>query len=367
MPDCLIASLVRGGYSVDIAADLLRDGSCADYWQCCFSSIELEIRVMFKSPSNLIAVLMVSLLCSANANARWYQGSWNGLNDPLFEAHHIDSYEMTLSDTGGVASVYYPNTRGKDARNHPSNDSRFPIVVLLGGGGPDARQLYSTFAKGVAQYGFVFVLPNNASSVFNSASFNDVHLITAVLNEMRKEESDPDSPVYGIVDSSRLALSGHSFGGVTALTAIGGFCQWPFCDVSRGFQRPPELEAAVLLAAHAGELAIDNSGVPVAILTGDGDRAFDDYRVGYDKLEPPKAFIVVEGTAHLGPLDVQPFGVATDRGEPEQIIPSSIAAGRWARWAGLFLRAHMHGDWRANMKIYRSGGTDGVTVEGERR
>jgi hypothetical protein len=328
-------------------------------------------RVMFKLPNRLLAILILSLLFSASANAeRWsgYQSASTSITDPLYKAHQIGSYELALSDTGGVATVYYPNIHGKNARSHGSNVNRAPVVVLLPGGAGGRRQIYSIFAKGVAQYGFVFVVPNNVSSVFNNtAGFSDVHLITAVLNQLREEENDPDSPLYGIVDSNRLALSGHSFGGVTALTAIGGFCQWPFCDESRGFQRPPELEAAVLLASHAGELAIDNSGVPVAIITGDGDRAFDDYRVGYDKLEPPKSFVVVEGTAHLGPLDIQPPGVAEGRGEPEQIIPSSIAAGRYARWAGLFLRAHMHRDLFAKRMIYRSDGSDGVVIESVRK
>ena len=102
-------------------------------------------------------------------------------------------------------------------------------------GGNTIREQYGTFAKGVAQYGFVVVIPNNMSSIMTRKGFNDVHLIDAVLNQMRKEENNPESPVNGIVDPSRLALSGHSFGGgVTALTATGGLCEVPFCDKGRG-------------------------------------------------------------------------------------------------------------------------------------
>ena len=111
---------------------------------------------------------------------------------------------------------------------------------------------------------------------------------------------------------------------------------------------------------------MDSSGVAVAVITGGEDRALNEYRAGYQKLELPKSFIIIEGTAHHGMMDSVTRERSKKRGEPYQIVPSTIAAGRFARWAGLFLRAHMYEDPYAQQMIFQSGEHEGVIVESAR-
>ncbi|NND54845.1 MAG: alpha/beta hydrolase, partial [Gammaproteobacteria bacterium] len=237
---------------------------------------------------------------------------------------------------------------------------RFPVVVMLQGARVD-RDYYSSFGMHLARYGFVVVIPNNTSPL--GENFTEGVVMQEALEQMRLENGDPDSPVYGLVDGSKLGISGHSFGGAAALYTITGICGFPFCNPASGFTRPPELKAAALVGTSSRGLDIDSAGIPVAITSGDEDSGSAEGLETYATLEPPKAFITVHGTNHFGMTDIDaPPGANADRGEPEQIIPQAISAHRYARWSGLFLRAHIYNDKRAWRRIYRNANHDGVTV-----
>ena len=50
-----------------------------------------------------------------------------------------------------------------------------------------------------------------------------------VLAQMTVEDEKESSPLFGIVDITRMGLAGHSAGGAASLFAIDGSCQFPFC------------------------------------------------------------------------------------------------------------------------------------------
>ena len=307
-----------------------------------------------------LALTFAALLWGVPAYAQGEGWSVQAFGSPPFRSHQIDSYEIGLEATNGVADVYFPDVNGSAARNYWRHERPFPVVVYLQGA-QLKKEMLSMFALGVAQHGFVVVVPNNVSRVLGEG-FSDVHLITSSLEEMREEELDPDSPLFGIVDPSRLGLSGHSFGGVAASNAIGGVCFPTWCDTSIGFQRPPELLAAAIISSATGS-ASPNSGIPVAVILGSNDQRRADYEVGFNSLQPPKAFIVVEGANHYSVLDTEPEASRERRGEPPQIYRQSISATLYARWAGLFFRTHILKDWRAGAIVYRSAGEEGVDVQ----
>ena len=306
------------------------------------------------------AIAVAGLLWGVTAYAQ--RGGWSAqaVGSPPFRSYQIDSYEIELEATNGVADVYFPDVNGSAARNYWRHERPFPVVVYLQGA-QLKKEMLSMFALGVAQHGFVVVVPNNVSRVLGEG-FSDVHLITSSLKEMREEQYDLDTPLFGIVDPSRLGLSGHSFGGIAASNAIGGVCFPTWCDTAIGFQRPPELRAAAIISSVAGG-ASSNSGVPVAVVVGSNDQRRADYEAGFNSLQPPKAFIVVEGANHYSVLDTEPEASRERRGEPPQIYRQSVSATLYARWAGLFLRTHILRDWKAGAIIYQSAGEEGVDVQ----
>lgn len=289
---------------------------------------------------------------------------WRGAAWPrLIPVRRIGSDDQVITGSGDPADVYYPEPLPGKRSAHID---RYPLVVFLQGALVD-KEYYTQYALELARYGFVVVVPNHISSILGgSGYFAEMKVITDVLEHMRLEDASPDSPVYQIVDTSRMGLGGHSFGGATALFAIAGICTFPFCRPSEGYQIPPEVKAAALSGTNSQSFTVDTTGTPVALISGDEERSIDDAMRTYQTLALPRAFVTVHGTNHFGLNDIsEPPGAQTDRGEPEQIIPQSLTATRFARWAGLFLRAHMLHDPIAWRIVYRSGGDENVTVVGE--
>ena len=84
--------------------------------------------------------------------------------------------------------------------------------------------------------------------------------------------------------------------------------------------------------------------------------------------EAPKAFVTVDGATHYGMCDADvPPGARAKEDEPVQSVPNAITASRYARWAGAFLRAHLHDDVWAARRVYRPVDSPGTTVVSQRR
>ena len=280
-----------------------------------------------------------------------------GLGQRLVPTQNINSVAQKITASGDHADIYYP-----DLPIHGASVHRLPPVILLQGAQVD-KQYYSQFAQELARYGFVVIVPNHVSRLFGSGLFAEMNVITDTLAHVKAETMDPDSPLYDIVDTTRAALSGHSFGSAAALFALASYCTFPFCDTQEGFQLPSEIKAAALIAGNSGAIDLDTQGLATALLIGDLDTGLEESAAAYETLEAPRAFIVVHGANHYGLNDVaQPPEAQVRAGEASQTLPQSITASRFAHWAGLFLRAQLYRDKRAARRIYESGGDDDVTV-----
>lgn len=244
---------------------------------------------------------------------------------------------------------------------------RFPLVIMSQGAKVD-KEFYSMLASNVAAQGFVVVIPNQRNRFFNDTlRYSEMYTITEVMDHMRAEDADPESPVYGMIDMDKLGLMGHSFGGASTIFASANQCVPPFCDAEIPFERPAELRATVLTSSNAGKIDIDTSDVPVAIIGGTFEVGRTNQLITYDNLEAPKAFFTVIGANHYGMCDADaPPGASAKDGEPAQSIPNAITAARYGFWAGLFLRAHVLDDKRAADRIYSKIGIEGVTIESQR-
>lgn len=317
-------------------------------------------------PLLLLAFASLQALAGgANTNTAAAASEWNKAKAPrVFPAEQVNAYKLTIEASGDEADVYYPQPR-EDRRWFYVD--QFPVVLMMQGAMVD-KEYYSVLATSVARQGFVVVVPNQHSSAFNALRYAEIATINEVLVQMRAEYMAPDSPVYGIVDPNRLALMGHSFGGAAVMFAVGEFCFFPFCDPNVGFERPPELQAAVLTASNARSFDFDTTGVPVAIVRGGDEIAVADQDNTYETLETPKALVTVAGANHYGMCDADvPPGARAKEGEPVQALPNAITATRFGYWAGQFLRAHVHNDVRAKRRIYNPAETEGITIVSQQR
>lgn len=270
----------------------------------------------------------------------------------------------TTTPAGDAADVYYPTDRS--GRAPAVLGLRHPVVVLLQGAQTD-KSAYSKVAGLVAGHGFVVIVPNHARAFPPGAPpalFTEESVIIDAFAAVRAEASSALSPLAGRVDETRLALIGHSFGGVATLLGVAGTCAPPFCTPGT-YARPDALKAAIVYGTNytAGDphvaLPIDTSAVPVAMVQGtlDGRSLPALGALTYAELEPPKAFIEIEGANHFGITDTgAPAGAVPDPSSAS--IAQDAAIERIGTWAAVFLRWSVNGEPAAREYLRSSGSPD---------
>ncbi|HEY9782809.1 MAG TPA: chlorophyllase [Leptolyngbyaceae cyanobacterium] len=277
---------------------------------------------------------------------------------PLFD--NVDSYTTTISANNDSADIYFP--KPTDLNSHTDAYS-FPITLLLQGANVD-KSNYSKFASIVASYGFIVVIPNHEKSVPElnlTGLLSETSQIEAVQAQIKAENSNPASPIAGIVNTQKLALLGHSWGGAVGLSVIANLCLPILCD--HGYSRPDELVAGAFFGANLRHpttqefVPINNSGIPIALFQGNNDSIALPERAEktYEQIQsPPKILINVSGVNHYGITNTNnPDGAKPDANMGA--IAQDVAVETVARWSGVFLRASVLNNKDAIDYIYSQG------------
>jgi dienelactone hydrolase len=259
---------------------------------------------------------------------------------------------------GDPADIYYPDP--PDLRTFGYS---FPVVLLLQGA-KVARGFYGGVATGVAAYGFIVVVPDHMSNnIGGPGLYAELGEIAAAGAQMKIEAMSEAAPVRGVVDTTRMALMGHSYGGASGLSGMASLCfpPIPLCT----FQRPPELAAGAfygtnLAAPVLGVPALDTGALPVLLVQGDRDgKALPaDALKTYDQIQTrPKAILTLLGANHYGVTDADnPAGA-----DPEvnaQTLDHAVGVASTARWIGVFLAAFLQGDGAARAALRSAGAHD---------
>jgi dienelactone hydrolase len=271
----------------------------------------------------------------------------------------VSSFTTSLL-SGDQADVYHPA--------HGAPDS-FPVIAFLQGGLVD-KSLYSGFARELAGGGYVVVVPNHFQALVPGLPpqlFSSQRVVNDVLASMTAADANPASPLYQIVDTNNLGVSGHSFGGAAALYTVEGSCNPPFCF---GFYvRPPQLKAAAVYGVNtvnpAGILLdVNTSAAPVALLQGsvDGRATPAKAALTFGLMETPKALITFDGLNHWGIADVQnPAGNTPDPNP--QTRPQDWGIDKTAKYARVMFDAYLKGDHGALKKLRREQSENGVNID----
>lgn len=225
----------------------------------------------------------------------------------------------------------------------PAEASGAPYPVVLFSHGNKGINFQSfTFTSYLASHGFIVAAPNHAgNTMYDSPSDEQMAQValdrpwdlTFVLRMLRGANEDPANPLHGAVDTSRVAVTGHSFGGFTTLLLAGAdvdrdaavarcaagvegdvFCPyvgyWPAgMVVSRPVEMAPLVAAAVALAP-GGYAAFGDEGLalvtaPTIVMGGTLDEyTRNDLRPIYAALPPPKARVEIADMGHLGFSDI---------------------------------------------------------------
>lgn len=325
----------------------------------------LKPELMMNISAHFLSAKTITIICAITALAvtlgsKAYAATLD--YSPQFK--EAESYSTTISANNDLADIYYPKPS-----NLQSGKYSFPIALLLQGALVD-KSFYSDYASLVARYGFVVVVPNHFRSLpINATSppslLSETSQIGAVLSQMAIENTKPTSPIASVVDTQRLGLLGHSFGGAVGLSAIANKCLTELFLCREPFTRPKELLAGAFFGANLRNpitnefVPIANDGIAVALIQGDIDGVAlrDRAQSTFDRIQtPPKALISVKGANHFGITDVNhPAGANPDRNTPT--LDRAVGIETIARWSALFLRANMLEDPAAYDYIYSQGDT----------
>ena len=264
---------------------------------------------------------------------------------------------------GDPADVYYPDPPDLHTPNYS-----FPLVLLFQGA-KVGRGFYSSVASLVAGYGFIVVVPDHMSNNIGGAGlYAELSEIAAVRAQMKLEAASATAPVRGVVDTARIAMMGHSYGGASGLSGMANMCFPPVPGCA--FTRPPELVAGAFYGTNLatpifGVPALDTGGLPVLLVQGDKDgKALPaDGQATYNQLQKrPKAIITLLGANHYGVTDLDNPAGADPEANPQTLDHAAGVASN-GRWIGVFFAAFVNGDMAARGALRTAGMLDpNVTI-----
>ncbi len=147
-----------------------------------------------------------------------------------------------------------------------------------------------------------------------------------VVNELERQNARPDSPFAGKLDLSRLAIAGHSLGGLTAIL---------------GIDQEPRFKAAVVIdGVLPDELGSETQTPVLMLIAGNDNWSESRCRLG-SRLRGPQFVVNFPGAEHVTPSDAVWLAkgvIKTGNMGPEK----TIAAIR--DYVATFLDANLRGE-----------------------
>lgn len=221
----------------------------------------------------------------------------------------------------------------------PLDASGGPYPLVLFSHGSCGTPLQSRFLTPLlASWGFVVVAPPHpGNTIFEFPACSSGAALGAalverpqdmvfVLDQVLAANLDPPSPLFGAIDDSRIAMTGHSFGGLTTylVTAI-----------------EPRIDVAVAMAPAA----FPNSILPVPSLTvlGVVDTVVSNptARAAFDRSVSPRMLVEIEKTGHYAFSD---FCLQASNCNPPITLTNDESHDAVLRWVLPFLKARLAGE-----------------------
>jgi len=110
-----------------------------------------------------------------------------------------------------------------------------------------------------------------------------------VVDELERLSESTGTPFAGRFDLTRLALAGHSLGGLTA---------W------FGVQRDARFRAAVLVDPYLPDIPVGSTGTPILLLTMGREQRNEDECQLWSDLRGPRLAVNLRGAEHVTPSDL---------------------------------------------------------------
>lgn len=194
---------------------------------------------------------------------------------PVADVGDAPLHQYTL-----IPGVYYESPDAVTATaDQIAPDGPYPLVVYTHGSG-GLRYIASYYTEAIASYGYIVAAPDHTGNTaadrllgseaeFDVTALNRPNDVEAVINAMLDLTSTETAGFVAAVDPDSIAVTGHSFGGFTALAVAGGY------------ENP--------LGSFVADGRVD-AIIPLAPATGDGTRLMSD--AGLESIQVPTLVMV---------------------------------------------------------------------------
>ncbi len=197
------------------------------------------------------------------------------------ESRPVVSYGSTISDVRPLDTLLW----------YPAVPGRWPLVLFAHGYavGPDP---YASLCEAWAAAGYVVAAPRFPRTDEHVAGENldesDLENQPGDINFVIEALLAADGPAAGLADPSRIAVAGHSDGGLTALEVAA--------------DRPGLLGAIALSTSPVGR---PGENPPLLVVQGDEDdiNGWEYGQAIYDEAVAPKFLVYLLGAGHLPPFE----------------------------------------------------------------
>lgn len=213
----------------------------------------------------------------------------------------------------GLGDFVIPTPQQLAVRDAPPRAGRRYPLVLFSHGDAALRYQSYTFCSYLASHGYVVVAPDHAgNTIFEVPTLDELDLeraqnavnrprdVTFVLDRIERDELT-GGRVESIIDVDRIAMSGHSFGGLTSLLVTNPLTGFFDRRVSLAIPLAPATTALADLGAP-----IEINVAPTFYITGDEDLVTPleyEVRPGYQQQTSDRGLAVLTNVGHLGFTD----------------------------------------------------------------
>lgn len=234
------------------------------------------------------SVVAAAVLFAGVASAQYQKGPDPTVatleRDGSFAFRTTTVSRLSASGFGG-GTIYYPTATGSYG------------VIAVSPGFTAYQSSISWIGSRLASHGFVVITIDTNST--SDQPDSRARQLKAALDKVVSNASSRTNVLYGKVDSSRLAVAGHSMGGGGSLAAVRDY---------------PSLKAAVPLAPWHSTKSFSTVRAPTLIIGADGDTVagVSSHSIPFYNSIPsstPKAYLELNNEDHFFPQDSGEYGL----------------------------------------------------------